>query len=189
MKSLATLSGNNHNITLEKNNILLNNEHFRTVLGCCNAERLSLASRTGADDKLNLLPQDFFFQPLNMILPLFSFFSLYIGKKKNQIFLSSQLQKQIDLETICIMLTCTMLQDRSLPPHMHAHKSTHAQLLSIIKFHFFFLKTVFFPIISSDFSSWAMFSLCCKWESEQHCPAVYRRAKPWGGSLQKLAPF
>lgn len=64
----------------------------------------------------------------------------------------------------------------------------HTELFNIIKFHFFFL-TIFFPIISFDFSSRATFSLCYNWESEQHCPTVHCRAKPWGGSLQKLAPF
>lgn len=123
-----------------KNNILLNNEHFRTVLGCCDAERPALASRTGAGHELTQLAPSgfvlfFFHQPLNIILPLFGFFcvffflyfSLYI-EKKVQLFLISQLQKQVHLGTVCIVLT--VLQGWSLPPQMHTH-TARAQLLSI----------------------------------------------------------
>lgn len=140
MKSLATLSGNNHNITLEKNNILLNNEHFRTVLGCCNAERLSLVSRTGADDKLTqLAPSGFiFFQPLNMILPLFFFFSLYIEKKSNLFNIS----------------TAEADRFRNNMSHANMYYATgpkpsptyaHTELFNIIKFHFFFFFNYIFP--------------------------------------------
>lgn len=98
----------------------------------------------------------------------FLFFSLYI-EKKNQLFLISQLLKQVHLGTVCIVLT--VLQGRSLPPQMHTH-TARAQLLSI-----YFLNSFIFPIISSDFSSQAMFSLCCKCESEQHHPAVHCRVR------------
>lgn len=78
----------------------------------------------------------------------------------------------------------TVLQGWSLPPQMHTH-TARAQLLSIIKFCFFFLISFIFPIISSDFSSQATFSLCCKCKSEQHHSAVHCRAT--GNKPPKLA--
>jgi len=97
-----------------------------------------------------------------MILPLFSLFSLYIEtkQKKIQFFLTSQLQKQIDLETISVMLTCTVLQDRSLPRICtHTKARMHSSLAQSVSFSKKIKPPIFFPIISSVFSSQATFSL------------------------------
>lgn len=186
MKSLATLSGNNHNITLEKNNILLNNEHFRTVLGCCGAERPALASRTGAGHELTqLAPQVLFVLSASQhkfaTVWFFFFFFFNILQKNATLSNTSQLQKQVHLGTVCIVLTVP--QGWSLPPQMHTY-TARSQLLSI-EFYFFFLISFIFPIIPSAFSSQATFSPCCKCKSEQHNSAVHCRVT--GNKPPKLA--
>lgn len=140
-----------HQVTIttlhwDKNNSLLNNEHCRTVLGCCGTERPSLASRTGADDKLNLPPQVSmsYFQSLNRILPLFSFFIIiifYLIYWKKRIKSLNISTAEADSETICIVPTRATLQDRSLP-HICTHTKAH-KAFSTIKFHL----TIFPPLI------------------------------------------
>lgn len=142
MKSLATLSGNNHNITLEKNNILLNNEHFRTVLGCCNAERLSLVSRTGADDKLTqLAPSGWFFfsaSQHDFATVLFFFFSLYIEKKSNLFNISTA-----EADRFRNNMSHANMYYATGPKPSPAY--AHTELFNIIKFHFFFFLNYIFP--------------------------------------------
>lgn len=154
MKSLAMLSGNNHNITLEKNNILLNNEHFRTVLGCCNAERLSLVSRTGADDKLTqLAPSGFiFFSASQHDFATVLFFFLYILKKKSNLFNISTAEADRFRNNMSHANMYYAIGPKPSPTY------AHTELFNIIKFHFFFFfLTIFFPSISFDFSSRATF--------------------------------
>lgn len=142
----------------------------------------------GADGKnyLNLLPRIFFFSLSTWFCHCSHFFLYILKTKKSNLFNIST--AEADLETICIMLTYYATGPKPSPAYARTQKHTctapqHNQGSLL------FFKTIFFPSISSVFSSQATFSLCCEWESEQHCPAVHCRAKPWGGSLQKLTPF
>lgn len=108
------------------------------------------------------------------------YFLSYILEKKNQIFKHLNCRSRFRNNMYCAN-TCYATGPKP-SPHMHAHKSSQSFQHNQVS-----LNYISPPYLWS--LSWAMVSLCCKWGSEHHCPTLQPRAKPWGGSLQKMAPF
>lgn len=189
-----------------KNNILLNNEHFRTVLGCCNAERPALASRTGAGHELTqLAPQVLFsYQPLNRILPLFGlvffffffffpffwflfffvfffffFFFLYISKKKSTLSNISAAEAGTFGNTVYRAHCATGLKPSPTNAHTHSMCTAPQHQVSL-----FFLIALFFPLFLLISQGRPCFPCTAKGKVSSTIPLC--TAEPWGTSLQNL---